>query len=83
MDSLVSSHRQGLGPSEGLPAAFDEMEGRNETHMPQAGFETSTSQTSTTNTITSGSLVTGFCLSSGHLKVPQQNKNSNTAICGK
>jgi hypothetical protein len=56
MDSPVSSHRQRLRPSEDLPAAFDEMEGRNKTHMPQAGFETSTSQTSTTNTITLGSL---------------------------
>jgi len=32
MDSPVSSHRQWLRPSEDLPAAFDEMEGRNETH---------------------------------------------------
>ena len=32
MNSLVSSHRQGLRPSEDLPAAFDEMEGRSETN---------------------------------------------------
>ena len=32
MDILVSSHREGLRPTEDLPAAFDEMEGRNETH---------------------------------------------------
>jgi len=30
MDSLASSHRQRLRTSEDLPAAFDEMEGRND-----------------------------------------------------
>ena len=40
-----------------------------QTHMPQAGFETSTSQTRTANTITFGSLITGFCLSCCHLSV--------------